>query len=80
MTQIGLEDLIENNFGKIGSKLESPGAPIGKGLSQSAAEELGLLAGTPVGVSIIDAHAGGLGLIGCSIEGLPADFGTKLSK
>ncbi len=34
------------------------------GLTVKAAEELGLSAGTPVSVSIIDAHAGGIGLIG----------------
>ncbi|KRT82014.1 hypothetical protein AMK59_5802, partial [Oryctes borbonicus] len=44
-----------------------------------AARVLGLLPGTPIGASIIDAHAGGLGLIGCSVESVPNDFSTKLS-
>ncbi|KAI4462229.1 ribulokinase [Holotrichia oblita] len=77
--EIGLEDLIEDNFKKIGSKVQIPGTPIGRGLSEEAAGVLGLLPGTPVGTSIIDAHAGGLGLIGCSIEGISNDFNTKLS-
>lgn len=77
--EIGLEDLIANNFQKIGSRVQTPGAAIGRGLSEETARILGLLPGTPVGTSIIDAHAGGLGLIGCSIEGIPNDFSTKLS-
>ena len=36
--------------------------PCGAGLTEVAAGELGLLAGTPVGTSIIDAHSGGLGM------------------
>ncbi|GJQ84026.1 hypothetical protein Trydic_g10491 [Trypoxylus dichotomus] len=79
LKEIGLEDLIEDNFKKIGSKVLSPGTPTGQGLNKEAASVLGLLPGTPVGTSMIDAHAGGLGLIGCSIEGVPNVFGTKLS-
>uniref|UniRef100_A0A3P8WEK1 Carbohydrate kinase FGGY N-terminal domain-containing protein n=1 Tax=Cynoglossus semilaevis TaxID=244447 RepID=A0A3P8WEK1_CYNSE len=61
-TSIGLEDLLENNFSKIGSKTSAPGSPLGDGLTQEAAAELGLNPGTAVGSSLIDAHAGGLGI------------------
>uniref|UniRef100_A0A665V429 FGGY carbohydrate kinase domain containing n=1 Tax=Echeneis naucrates TaxID=173247 RepID=A0A665V429_ECHNA len=68
-TSIGLEDLLENNFSKIGSVTCSPGSPLGDGLTQQAAEELGLDPGTAVGASLIDAHAGGLGVIGADVRG-----------
>ncbi|XP_061926072.1 FGGY carbohydrate kinase domain-containing protein isoform X4 [Entelurus aequoreus] len=63
-TSIGLKDLTENNFSKIGSETCSPGSPLGDGLTQKAAADLGLDPGTAVGASLIDAHAGGLGVWG----------------
>uniref|UniRef100_G3PV38 FGGY carbohydrate kinase domain-containing protein n=1 Tax=Gasterosteus aculeatus aculeatus TaxID=481459 RepID=G3PV38_GASAC len=68
-SSIGLEDLLENNFSKIGSATCSPGSPLGGGLTQDAAADLSLEAGTAVGASLIDAHAGGLGMIGADIKG-----------
>lgn len=76
--QIGLEDLLENNSEKIGNTVLTPGTHLASGLSESASEELGLPPGTPVGASIIDAHAGGLGLIGCSAQNISNDFNTRL--
>lgn len=76
---IGLEDLVLGDYEKIGTKVQAPGSPVGHGLSKKAAMELDLLAGTPVGTSIIDAHAGGLGLIGCSANGISEDFSSRLS-
>lgn len=61
---IGLEDLVEEGYERIGTDIRPMGEAIGSGLSSQAAEEFGLQEGTPVGVSIIDAHAGGIGMIG----------------
>ncbi|XP_022109863.1 FGGY carbohydrate kinase domain-containing protein-like isoform X2 [Acanthaster planci] len=65
---IGLGELREKNYAKIGSKVLSPGEPVGCGLTNQAASELGLPPGTPVGASIIDAHAGGLGVLGADVS------------
>lgn len=49
-------------LGHPGSATCSPGSPLGDGLTQEAAADLGLDPGTAVGASLIDAHAGGLGI------------------
>jgi FGGY-family pentulose kinase len=67
--QIGLEDLVKGGYERIGTTVRPMGARVGAGLSDQAANELGLKAGTPVGASIIDAHAGGLGVLGAVDEG-----------
>ena len=41
--------------------VKSPGEAVGTGLLAVPASELGLLESTPVAVSLIDAHAGGVG-------------------
>jgi D-ribulokinase len=64
---IGLGDLAREGFVRIGTDIRPMGEPIG-GLTPQAAAELGLAPGTPVAVSIIDAHAGGLGLLGMPLE------------
>src|SRR3977135_3885289 len=62
--RIGLGDLASDSYAKIGSEIVAPGTPLGAGLTKSAAHDLVLLEGTPVGASLIDAHAGGVGTIG----------------
>lgn len=62
--QIGLEELADEGFKRIGTKVVPAGMPLGQGLTAEAANDLGLLAGTPVGAGLIDAHAGGVGSIG----------------
>src|SRR6202165_5950311 len=62
--RIGLGDLASDNYAKIGNQIVAPGTPLGIGLTKSAARDFGLLEGTPVGASLIDAHAGGGGTIG----------------
>jgi FGGY-family pentulose kinase len=70
--RIGLGDLAADRFGRIGRKIRPMGEPVGQGLTVRAARELGLVVGTPVGVAIIDAHAGGLGLLGAKLDGAAA--------
>ncbi|XP_063935374.1 uncharacterized protein LOC108227384 isoform X2 [Daucus carota subsp. sativus] len=61
--EIGLGDLMEAHHAKIGRSVAFPGHALGSGLTVDAANELDLLAGTPVGTSLIDAHAGGVGVM-----------------
>lgn len=64
LTEIGLGDLVSNQFRNIGSCFVAPGNPVGQGLSPDAAQSLGLVPGTPVSASLIDAYAGALGTTG----------------
>jgi FGGY-family pentulose kinase len=64
--QIGLDDLFENE--KVVSDVRAMGSKLGN-LTPQAAQELGLTTDCAVGVGIIDAHAGGLGLLGAIWEG-----------
>lgn len=73
LESIGLGDLVEEGFMRIGTEIRPMGEAIGNGLTSSAAQDLGLVEGTPVGVSIIDAHAGGIGMIGATLEGVSPD-------
>ncbi|GBR21322.1 FGGY-family carbohydrate kinase [Gluconobacter japonicus] len=70
---IGLEELTENNFSRIGNDIRALGGIVGEGLSAEAAAELGLEPGIPVGVSAIDAHAGGIGVFGIEASGALSD-------
>lgn len=65
---IGLADLAEAEFRRIGREIRPVGGGAGQ-LTETAATELGLCPGTPVAVSLIDAHAGGVGMLGASLEG-----------
>lgn len=56
--KIGLSDFVENNYAQIGGadmQVLTAGLPVGNGLSKKAAEEMGLVEGTPVGSGVIDA-------------------------
>ncbi|MEM6160713.1 FGGY-family carbohydrate kinase [Erwinia sp. P6884] len=77
---IGLEDLLEHDAAKIGSEVKTMGEPLGHGLTQRAAAEMGLMPGTAVSVSVIDAHAGSLGTLGASgASGEHADFDRRIA-
>jgi FGGY-family pentulose kinase len=72
--QIGLGDIFE------GARVTDTVRPMGTragGLTSEAARHLGLPPDTPVGVGIIDAHAGGLGVLGAVWE---EEEGTPLDK
>jgi FGGY-family pentulose kinase len=66
---VGLGALEAEGFARIGTQVLPLGVPVGAGLSDAAAAELGLPAGLPVSSSIIDAHAGGLGCLGMALDG-----------
>ncbi|MFC1586870.1 FGGY-family carbohydrate kinase [Planctomycetota bacterium] len=63
--QLNLEDLSAG--GRIGGEIRDLGAAAGK-LCPPAADEMGLATNTVVAVGIIDAHAGGVGIIGAEPE------------
>jgi len=61
LDQIGIGDMLARG------RLPGQASPIGKclgGLTEAAARELGLTTATQVGVGLIDAHAGALGVLG----------------
>lgn len=65
---IGLGVLADERFARIGTNVAPPGTAIGAGLSQTAADDLGLMVGTAVAASLIDAHAGGVGSLGGTLS------------
>jgi D-ribulokinase len=62
--QVGLGELADEQFARIGTEIVPPGTPVGQGLTARAAAELGLPVGTPVAAGLIDAHSGGLATVG----------------
>jgi len=66
--QIGLGDLADEGFARIGTVVLSPGEAVGAGLTEEVGGELGLPPRTPVATAIIDAHAGGLGMVGADLS------------
>src|ERR1700730_3859955 len=78
--RIGLGDLASHEHAKIGNEIVAPGTPLGTGLTKLAARDFGLLEGTAVGASLIDAHAGGVGTIGGREKsGQPVDVCRRLA-
>lgn len=67
--QVGLADLTD---AKIGGTVRPMGERAGS-LGERAAKELGLAPGIACAVAIIDAHAGGLGLLGAGAASLSPD-------
>ena len=67
---VGLDDLADQHFERIGTDIRAPGELAGT-LTARAALEMGLVPGIPVAVSLIDAHAGMLGTIGACGSDVP---------
>jgi D-ribulokinase len=63
---IGLGELADEDFARIGQEVVQPGTPLGVGLTDAAATELGLAPGSAVAAGLIDAHAGGVGTVGAA--------------
>lgn len=78
---IKLQDLLEDGAVKIGKTIKFPGEKVGNGLTSDAARDFGLLEGTAVGIALIDAHAGGLGMMGCSAsKDIPSSFNSRIGE
>ena len=74
---IGLGQLADEGFARIGREVLDIGRPVGNGLTAEAAADLGLIAGTPVGAALIDAHAGGVGTVSGVGRDLALIMGTS---
>ena len=79
---IGLPEMPDEGYRRIGQEVVPPGTALANGLSDLAAEQMGLVPGTPVGAGLIDAHAGGIGTVGADPNLGPEDtmayvFGTS---
>lgn len=71
--RIGLDDIVDEGYARLGVEIVDPGTPLGAGLTAAASHDLGLRPGTPVGAGLIDAHAGGVGSIGAGRDGRAVD-------
>ena len=69
-TSAGLSECVQDGFSNLGSFVQQPGAPVRGGLTSDAAEALGLNPSTPVGASLIDAHAGAIAVLGTGAPGV----------
>jgi D-ribulokinase len=78
--EIGLSELAEEGFARIGANIVQPGTSIGSGLTEEAAQAMGLSPGIAVAAGLIDAHAGAIGTAGTGgkmRENLAYVFGTS---
>ena len=62
LSAIGLSDLADDDHVKIGKMVLPPGSLVSH-LSEASGCDLGLCPETPVSTSLIDAHAGALGML-----------------
>ncbi|KAF9433522.1 hypothetical protein BGZ76_009324 [Entomortierella beljakovae] len=75
LREIGLGQIADDDYQKLcgvgnaGQRVHFAGEYIG-GLTERAANELGLVAGTAVGGAVIDAYAGAIGTLGAQLNGV----------
>ncbi|KAK5118118.1 hypothetical protein LTR62_004165 [Meristemomyces frigidus] len=85
LTEIGLQDLCEDNFKRMGGvngvngRYLTAGELIGT-LSEKAAADMGLPAGIAVGSGVIDAYAGWIGTVGAKVNLPSANIDSKVAK
>ncbi|KAF7116568.1 hypothetical protein CNMCM5793_005049 [Aspergillus hiratsukae] len=85
LTEIGLEDLMEDNFKRMGGvdgvngDYLSAGELVGT-LCEKAASELGLPAGIAIGSGVIDAYAGWIGTVGAKVELESEQLSSEVAK
>ncbi|MGE8106594.1 FGGY-family carbohydrate kinase [Allorhizobium sp. NPDC080224] len=78
--EIGLGELADEGFVRIGTQMVEPGTRLGAGLTAEAASAMGLVTGTAIAAGMIDAHAGGIGTVGIGDnpkDNLAYVFGTS---
>ena len=78
---IGLGDIVEEGFRRLGTEIAELGSSVGT-LSEEAATKLGLEAGIIAASPVVDAHAGGLGLLAAqpdNVKGTELDFSKRLA-
>lgn len=86
LSKIGLKSLVEREFEQVGGTpgknglIMTAGQPVGQGLTPRAAEEFGLIAGTPVGSAVIDAYAGWVGTIAAKSDSDKSSERLKLDE
>ncbi|KAF1821246.1 Pentulose kinase [Dissoconium aciculare CBS 342.82] len=73
LTEIGLEDLCEDNFKRMGGVNGVNGTYLTAGeligtLSEKAADDMGLVPGIAIGSGVIDAYAGWIGTVGAKVH------------
>ncbi|KAL2415783.1 D-ribulokinase [Exophiala dermatitidis] len=84
LKEIGLEDLVEDNFKRLGGVNGVNGEYLSAGelaghLCERAAAELGLPAGIAVGSGVIDAYAGWIGTVGAKVNLTPDQLDTSMA-
>lgn len=60
--EVGLGDLVADRYQRIGVEILEPGTAVGNGLTEQSANNMGLNPGIAIATSLIDAHAGGIGI------------------